>query len=939
MNNLDARGILAADPRPTAVIDLHIDKRTDRSRFSYLNDAWKESKSVHTMSQSALSMCDPDTSTDTHTFWDNDVCWFAYTVLERWRVLQCVAMGGGANAVKMTETMITRPESDLTERPVRRAQALAARSAPMAVNGSGAPPEADGEEADHTERPVRQAKPLAPRSAPSAANGSRASLEANGEKAERLLNGEQAAKPGIEAAIDSNQASEELDRLLQMIQMSEVGIFEYNMDGLLVQANEAFYTLSGHPRKFTKESHAWVDSAFEEDLPGLFDKWNGLAAGNPMTFQMRWKRPRSAMPDGQEDIHGQWVNAACVPIKDNEGKIKNVAGCLTDIAHHKRSEQDALQRAEAMERAAASERRFSRFAELANVAMWIMDPSGRMQYCNLEWFKICGLPVTDPVNVSWQDVLPVHDLAVADQHWKSVTGTQKPTTFEVRSRRPRSDSSYGETWFLVSAYAEVDSEGRVTALAGTLADISSFKWAEQIQQTRLDEAIEAKRQQENFIDITSHEIRNPLGAVIHCADSVLDVLQQLSVLVTHKDVIQSGLDAVQTIITCCIHQQRIIEDTLTMSKLDSKLLTILPTMVDPLAVLEDIQKMFFEDTKKAGIDLRIERQESLSTVLRDRQLMLDKGRLMQVLINLVTNAIKFTGQEMGRRRIIVSMGAASKRPTEQELNVEFCASTTVRDYEAPNEHSGPDDSLYLSLSVTDTGCGMDRDQLSTIFSRFSQGSPRTYSKYGGSGLGLFISRELTELQGGEIGVSSTPGAGACFAFFVKARVAGVREAMPSAQLVVPVRTSYAILVVEDNIINQKVLRNQLSRLGHQVSVASNGQEALDFMRTTRLWHGCGPDAAPLDVILMDIEMPVMNGLECARSIRNLQATACLNRHIAIIAVSANARDEQVQSALDSGMDDTISKPFRVADLMPKVHRLVDRQLKGDKVGASDEALA
>jgi CheY-like chemotaxis protein len=191
---------------------------------------------------------------------------------------------------------------------------------------------------------------------------------------------------------------------------------------------------------------------------------------------------------------------------------------------------------------------------------------------------------------------------------------------------------------------------------------------------------------------------------------------------------------------------------------------------------------------------------------------------------------------------------------------------------------------------------------------------------------------MIESHGGEIGVSSQPGQGATFAFYIAAHTIESQATVikPDELALRPKKASvstpqhlYSILVVEDNLINQKVLRNQLQKLGHTVHVASHGAEALSFLSTTCLWAANSASSSiDVSVILMDIEMPVMGGIECTRRIRKAQADGELNRHVPIIAVSANARDVQVSEALECGMDNAIAKPFRVADLMPKIEALV-----------------
>lgn len=190
---------------------------------------------------------------------------------------------------------------------------------------------------------------------------------------------------------------------------------------------------------------------------------------------------------------------------------------------------------------------------------------------------------------------------------------------------------------------------------------------------------------------------------------------------------------------------------------------------------------------------------------------------------------------------------------------------------------------------------------------------------------------MSELQGGEIGVSSEAGKGSTFAFFVKAHTASPpqvqenghdvsRHASPAAHDLKPGKIPVSVLIVEDNAVNQRVLERSLKVKGYVTHVANHGQEALDFLKTTKLWKGnkSSSTAPDIDVILMDVEMPIMDGLECARNIRNYQRTGEMRSNLPIIAASANARPEQIQMALEAGMDDSITKPFRIPELTPKI---------------------
>jgi CheY-like chemotaxis protein len=248
---------------------------------------------------------------------------------------------------------------------------------------------------------------------------------------------------------------------------------------------------------------------------------------------------------------------------------------------------------------------------------------------------------------------------------------------------------------------------------------------------------------------------------------------------------------------------------------------------------------------------------------------------------------------------------------------------------------GSGEHVYLCVQVSDTGVGMNKDEITKLFARFEQAGSKTMIKYGGSGLGLFISQRLTEMQGGEIGVASVPNQGSTFAFYVKARQAEPEAVLLQLKLSEPGNRSTSnskaltqpngifteeihVLLVEDNLINQQILKKQLTKAGCVVHIANHGVEALKFLPETDIWHEQSEESKHLDIILMDWEMPEMDGLTCSRKIRELQKEAKVVRHVQIIATTANARDEQIESALASGIDCVMSKPFIVADLLSKM---------------------
>lgn len=410
--------------------------------------------------------------------------------------------------------------------------------------------------------------------------------------------------------------------------------------------------------------------------------------------------------------------------------------------------------------------------------------------------------------------------------------------------------------------------------------------------------------------------------------------------------VKANIDSAEIIQLCAGHQKNIVNDILTISKLDSNLLLITPVAIHPVKVTEQCLKMFKSEVEIADIKLGFKLDPSFHQLEVD-SIMLDSSRLLQVLINLMTNAIKFTKSE-SKRTIDVSISAYLHPPTDGIANFQYFPTKKVRSDFITGEDWGTGEILYLRWEVRDTGCGITEDEKKNLFTRFSQASPRTHVKYGGSGLGLFISRQLTELQGGEIGVASEAGVGSTFAFYVKSRRAqGEVNEEANKRLSADLESSAAqlannvlkdlksqdesiskliqynassaslnestasssrqdpklwhVLIVEDNLVNQRILAQQITKLGCTVHVANHGEEALSMLRETKFYKGREADGKDLSIILMDLEMPVMDGLTCVRRIREMEAEGELSVRLPVIAVTANARGEQIAAARNSGM--------------------------------------
>ncbi|KAK7743316.1 hypothetical protein SLS62_010688 [Diatrype stigma] len=615
-----------------------------------------------------------------------------------------------------------------------------------------------------------------------------------------------------------------------------------------------------------------------------------------------------------------------------------------------------------------SELKFTRMAEFAPVGMFIANYEGFITYCNDMWWEITRHPRSEDSVNTWMKSVNEEDRAALEQVWHKLIRDKVAITHEFRFRCSRNFGDHIiDTWVLMSAYPERSSDGRIKGIFGCLTDISQQKLAEQIQTHRREEAVELKRQQENFIDITSHEMRNPLSAILQCADEIAGALlkyksseEAQSRSERLKLMVDSNLEAANTITLCASHQKRIVDDVLTLSKLDSNLLLVTPVDVQPLAVVQRVLKMFESELNTNGIEMKFQVKNRYLDLGVDWA-KLDPSRLLQVLINLMTNAIKFT-QTRPKRSITVILDASRDISEASAAGIiYFPKDSEDRSDLTESPDWGEGEKINLHFSVQDTGRGLDDHEKKLLFQRFSQATPRTHVQYGGSGLGLFISRILTELQGGQIGVTSQKGVGSTFSFYIQSRkttepppasrtlpTAPPLTRAPGSSTVIENRRPkslerlsqqtknptpkpryadgqrlFDVLIVEDNLVNQKVLQRQLRNVGNNTKVANHGGEALDVLKDSRFWSGKEEEGDDISVILMDLEMPVMDGMTCARKIRELERDGIIVGHIPIIAVTAYARPEQIEDAKAAGVDDVISKPFRMPELMPRIEQLVD----------------
>ncbi|KAG9602791.1 putative histidine kinase-like protein M3YPp, partial [Aureobasidium melanogenum] len=669
------------------------------------------------------------------------------------------------------------------------------------------------------------------------------------------------------------------------------------------------------------------------------------------------------------------------PIDDDHQQfMRDLASQLSSTMAFLVSLEESEKRRHSLEnKLAASEHHIRYMADHLDIGLEHLSLSGNVIWANEHYFKIIGEKPTDDfskLRLPFKDHVLEEDQPKMYTAWKAVLEGVTTSTTEFRMKRlwnPPFGSPVPAT-VLISAVPYME-DGEIKSIMACMTEVSRLKWAEAWQARAAQEAEEAKRQQSEFTDAISHEVRNPLTAMLQLANSIYgsleDYKEKENSAEEYLHIIQENIEAAKTIIFCASHQKKVLDDVLILSKMDFMLLTLSPSPSQPLDLINNAVNMLQANISAADIEMKVEAHESIPE-LEISWVMCDPLRVTQILINLLSNAIKFTRLER-HRRVTLRYGASLEEPRHSfKEGLAWASMKKEHEDVTLGEEWGDGKQIYLSFCVTDTGPGMTEEERAHLFNRFQQASPKTSIKYGGTGLGLYISHTLTEKQNGSVGVSSQPGKGSTFAFYVKARqlsspptpsseptlqstqelvlrqldntqalkvvkdIAVIKDPeaveqqkvvsspqIPQEQTALP-EVAYHVLLVEDNLINQAILKKQLTRAGCIVYVANHGLEALETLRRADVWEEAAGAGHKLDIVLMDLEMPVMDGYSASREIRSLEKSGKLTRHVEIIAITANVRKGQVDCALDAGIDAIMAKPFSVSDLLETIKTRLGR---------------
>ncbi|MBL8890771.1 MAG: PAS domain-containing protein [Planctomycetaceae bacterium] len=435
-----------------------------------------------------------------------------------------------------------------------------------------------------------------------------------------------------------------------------------------------------------------------------------------------------------------------------------------------------------------------------------------------------------------------------------------------------------DTWCSTTKLALRDHSGSIVGTFGITRDITQQKNIEKELLEAKEAADKANRAKSDFLANMSHEIRTPMNAILGMTELVLDT----PLAPAQRDYLRMVHESGEALLT-------IINDILDFSKIEAGKLSLDPTEFDFRTSLQDTLRPLNVRAVAKNLELRLEVDSAVPMAV-----IADLGRLRQVLINLVGNAIKFT-----------SVG---------EIVVAF---------HLLEQHGSR---ARLRGSVRDTGIGIPAEKLDSIFREFEQVDASTTRQYGGTGLGLAITSKLIALMEGTVWVESELGNGSIFHFEFEVRLpergserqADHWEGIPSAHApdTVPRRRTgrqprnLKILLAEDNRVNQRLAVGLLERMGHRISVVETGQAAID---------ACLEEA--FDLVLMDVQMPGRDGLDATRAIR--EAERASGQHVPIIAMTAHAMTGDRQRCLDAGMDEYLSKPIRMTELEEKLSQVMD----------------
>ncbi len=623
------------------------------------------------------------------------------------------------------------------------------------------------------------------------------------------------------------------DRYYALIENLGDGVLSTTPDRDIRMANPAAARVFGFPRDMLLGRNL-RDFVHPEDMPILELESARRRKGERSVFEFRLVRP--------DDGAVRTIQVTATPEFDSQRNFRGSLGIYRDVT----AEREMQQRL----------RLLAHTLESVDELVVVCGPDDRIVFVNRAFTRAYGYAEAE---LAGEHI----GIVRSPLNPPELTGKILPATFSGGWRGELWNRRKDGTDFLIllTTASVTDETGKLHATVGVGRDITEAKRFEAELKRAKEEAERANRAKSEFLATISHEIRTPMNGVIGMTslllDTDLDATQR-----DYADTVRKSADALLAIIS----------DILDFSRIEAGKLMIDAQQFDLRTVIGEVNGILAPKAGATGLSLLIDYPASLP-----RSFIGDAGKIRQVLMNLVSNALKFTPH--GEVRVTVE--CASQNGLIAEVRV----------------------------SVQDTGVGIPQDKLDLVFEKFSQVDSSNTRRYGGTGLGLAIAKELIAVMGGTIGVESRLGQGSTFWFALPLRLESAEPtaAVPAARVDLSSAVSQIrVLLAEDNPVNQKVAAGMLKRLGVQTDVAANGIEATE--KCARQTY---------DVVFMDCQMPEMDGYDAARELRRREGSA---RRMIIIALTADARAGTRERCLDAGMDDYIVKPIKLEDLRQAIER-------------------
>ncbi|BAY60200.1 two-component hybrid sensor and regulator [Calothrix brevissima NIES-22] len=578
------------------------------------------------------------------------------------------------------------------------------------------------------------------------------------------------------------------------------------------------------------------------------------------------------------------------PLPDTSGQYL-IGGVAVDITERILAEQALLQLNQELEqrveiRTAAlqeSERRYAALTEAAPVAIFRVNNAGDCIYANDYWTHLAGRGAKAALGKGWVEILHPDDRDRIVRQWGEWYQSYQPGQIYINEGRfLHPDGNI--TWFYCQILAETDEDDKITGYIGTLTDITERQQAEaklhQINEELTQANIElarATRLKDEFLANMSHELRTPLNAILGMSEAFHEgVLGEIN----HQQA-----TAIATIERSGRHLLELIDDILDLAKIESGKLELQLSDSSIKSLCHSSLLFVQQLALNKNIRLMTDIAESLGSIQADER------RLRQVLINLLSNAIKFT-----------PAGGV----------------VTLKVYlDAAEGENSPSSVPQVNFTVSDTGIGIASEDIHKLFQPFIQLDSNLNRHYNGTGLGLALVQRITTLHGGTVSVTSQVGEGSCFTVRIPyvssdrnsptmQEVQSPSSGISSAIAVIP-NTSALILLVEDNQANITTMANYLQHRGYRLAIANNGRQAIEQIYTQHP-----------HLILMDIQMPEMDGLQAIQRIReDVQFN-----HVPIIALTALAMPGDRETCLAAGANEYLTKPVRLRHLIATIQQLL-----------------